>query len=213
MTNNQFILLLLFFCIACQNKKAQESQQENMERNIHHDSLKKYIYFDTLLIQDSTSIVLKNDKEFIIKTPSLEKRVHLDSFKIPTKIPAELIWSNEHFVCIVTYWCMHQSFHIFLPINPRNKIAYFDKKVNFVDRIHHNVVYIDSLEETFIQYKVLNLFSHKFKKVSLGLNSKDWEQDAPPIRPKEFKLTKDSFIVSTSKEKKEICIKKIYTDT
>jgi hypothetical protein len=191
------IITLFIFCISCKTEKKTSTLYAPNSAN----RLDEYIYIDTLVKKDSISIYIQNDEVVILNIGSFTKKFNLKTMNIPIKT-IELVWVNKEYACIVTWWSQAQSRHIFVPMNLKNEFIYYNKDIEKTDSLSNDIVYIDSIEEDKIQFKVENLLNKKSKTIPIEINRNNG------IYPfyENIILTQDSLAIITATEEVNISL-------
>jgi hypothetical protein len=148
-----FCLILIFFSLnSCKDK----SKTTNISSLKSHNNKKKYKHIDTLLKRENISLYLENDKIIILNTGKLVQKFDLVKMNIPIKT-IELVWANKKYACLVTWWSLNQSRHIFVPLDNKNKFIYYDKDIEELDNFPSNIVDIDSTEQEKVIFQLKKL--------------------------------------------------------
>jgi hypothetical protein len=196
---------------SCKNKKAVD-QTNNVDTLAveETDPAAREVYSDNVYKSDSVTIDVKYDNFnfFIVLTIGNQKREYdLTKLNIPTKTPSEIQWANNEFACMMTWWSLAQSRHIFIPTKRTNELIYLDKDIEETDSLNNNIVYIDSVfnDSDNVMFKVENLLTRKSKVLELSINE---QNGIYPFYDK-ILLTKNKLTMTTASEKKSIDIKEI----
>ncbi len=202
-----YISIILILTYSCKIKTSEE-----IEIN---DSYKNDIPLQTETIvfseykSDSLTIdLINNDFNYtvLVQIDGSKKEYDLNQLNIPTKTP-ELLWVNQAFACMVTWWSQAQSRHVFIPTKKEYELIYFNKVIAKSDSINNNVVYIDSVfeKQNKVVFKVENLLTRKSKSLEFKINEKNG------VYPyyEEIILTKNHLTISSAIEDKSIDIKEI----
>ncbi len=127
------------------------------------------VYLETVVDRENAKVVLRRDSlgswSIIYTIDKNEQILDLDSEDIPQK-ELELVWANEDYACIMTWWSQAQSRHVFIPLKKEYQFIYLDKDIKATDSINNNIVYVDTLYESGdkIVFAAENLFSRKIAK-------------------------------------------------
>ena len=150
----------------------------------------------------------ENSNYVILSTIESQKRAYdLTKLNIPTKTPDEIMWANNEYACIMTWWSQAQCRCIFIPTKITNELIYLDKDIEETDSIHNNVVYLDSLldNDNKVVFRVENLLTRKSKVLELSIN----EQNGIYPFYDQIVLTKNKLTMTTATEKKSVDIREI----
>lgn len=159
---------------------------------------------------DSLTIDVKNDNfDFVVllNICNFKKEFDLDKLNIPTKTPDEIQWINNDYACMMTWWSLAQSRHIFIPTKRTNKLIYINKDIESMDSVNNNVVYIDTVvvSRDKVIFKAENLLTRKSKALEISITEKN---GIYPFYDK-ITLTKNKVTIATQTETKSIDIKEI----
>lgn len=160
-------------------------------------------------LSDSVSIDVRNEffDHFVVLTiGDYQEEYDLTALHIPTKTP-EVLWVNDEFACMVTWWSMSFSRHIFIPLNQSDDLIYIDKDIEQMDSINNNVVYVDSIysKTDNVEFKIENLVTRKFKSLKLSIN----EQNNIYPYYDSIELSKNNLTMITATEKINVDITEI----
>lgn len=195
----------------------------NVKKSPHGDNIKKdnktYLaesektsnsFTSNVYKLGSTSIdVLNNNFSYsIILTLGDNKQIFdLEKLGIPTKTPDEISWVNEDYACMMTWWSLSFSRHIFLPLKPENKFIFINKDIEATDSINSNVFYIDTvINNKMMTFKAENLLSRKSKKIDLMISPNN---DMYPYYDS-IKMTKSKIDIWIQNKKNTLNIEGIY---
>ena len=59
------------------------------------------------------------------------------------RMPPQVLWHNEKWICLMTNHSGPYSQHLFLPLNPETKPIFFAEDIEYTDSIHSFVCYIN----------------------------------------------------------------------
>jgi hypothetical protein len=154
-----FVLLTVNCTNHSQTSNKNTTELENAEK----------LCIDTLVDRENVKVMLRADSvgywSVIHSIEGKEQILNLEKESIPQKTPA-LVWANEDYACIVTWWSQAQSRHIFIPLKEGNKFIYLNKDIKEMDSINNNIVFVDTICENKNEaiFAVENLLTRKYKK-------------------------------------------------
>ncbi len=137
--------------ISCNGKDPKDKKE-----HLISDSMKKEQ--DTSLTSDIytednlTIRLINSDSGVCIETVkgNFERIINLDKNKIAWKAFPSVIWANEQYACIMTFWTGPISYHLFLPTKDGLEIQYFTEDVERTDSINNNICYINTITDNAI---------------------------------------------------------------
>ena len=206
MRQSIFILIILIISSCTQNSTQEtkagdaiEIEQANTDESITYNEYKS----------DSVRIDVRNEffDHFVVLTIGEYKEEYdLTALNIPTKTP-EVLWANNEFACMVTWWSMSFSRHIFIPTKRSNQLIYIDKDIQHMDSINNNVIYVDTIygKSDIIVFKVENLLTRKFESFKLSINEQNDQYPYYDV----IELSKNSLTMITATEKVSVDISEI----
>jgi len=205
------ILIALFFVFGCganQSDKIIHTDSQSVETE------QEEIYqTSTLYDSDSLTIDVIKDTLFnhtiLLKIDGDEKEYDLKELNIPTKT-LELVWVNQDYACIVTWWSQAFARHIFIPTKTKNDFIFLNKDIEEMDSVNNNIVYVDSIYDDLnkVIFKVENLLTRKSNTLEFSISR---ENDIYPYY-EEINLTRKKLVIVTSIESKGLNIEEISSD-
>lgn len=204
MKRHLYILTLLILTFGCNNNT--NDKIKNIDTLKVEEKKQTEAFSYNVYKSDSVTIDIRSDDVVFLVIADQKKKYDLKELKVLTRQshPYSLIWVNSEYACIMTYWSLSDSRHIFIPINHKNEFLYLDKDIEESDSINNNIVYVDSFEDNVV-FKVKNLLTRKSKSLEFSINEKN---GVYPFYDK-IVLTKNKLTMTTATEKKSIDIKEI----
>lgn len=210
---NKTITICIFFILSlsCNVKKTNGDNIKKDNKSYQAECEKKsnsYTYNVYKLGSTSIDVLTNNFSYSIILTLGDNKQIFdLDKLGIPTKTPDEISWANKNYACMMTWWSLSFSRHIFIPLKPENKFIFIDKDIEATDSINSNVFYIDTvINNKMMTFKAENLLSRKSKKINLIISPNN---DMYPYYDS-IKMTKSKIDIFIQNKKNTLNIEGIY---
>jgi len=204
MKNFLHILIVIFLINGCNNKS---TKNDTSEEEINNKMIYNVYKSDSVIID-----VENNDFNFFILLTigDFKHKYDLTKLNIPTKTPDDIQWANNEYACMMVWWSQSLSRHIFIPTKRTNELIYLDKDIEETDSINNNVVYVDTVFDSYdtVIFTVENLLTRKTKSLTILINEQNW------VYPfyDEILLTRNKLTIIAGNEKKTIDITEIYND-
>ena len=150
-----------------------------------------------------------NDLCYKIHKSDYNNTINLDKQNIVWKPFPTIIWTNDLYACVMTYWTGPLSYHLFLPLDEKVELQYITKDIEQTDSLNNNICFVDSLTDNNAIFTVQNLITKKKKSIFVKIN----EQNGIYPYYETIILTKNTAIIKTTIETLVIDIKEINNGT